>query len=179
MDAALLLAALATRAGDRVDLLAADRRVRASVQGATGSAVLPALVAAMAPLEPELLEADWFAIAGAIRARTSRRSLLVLLTTLETAPVEEGLLPVLAQLTAHHQVVVASVSDPAVAAMARGRADADQVYSAAAAERTLADRSRLADLLRRLDVDVVDAGPDELAPQLADTYLALKAAGRL
>ncbi len=33
MDAALLLAALASRAGDRVDLLAYDRRVRALVQG--------------------------------------------------------------------------------------------------------------------------------------------------
>ena len=34
MDAALLLAALASRAGDRVDLLALDRRVRAQVMGA-------------------------------------------------------------------------------------------------------------------------------------------------
>ena len=33
LDAALLLTALATRAGDRVDLLAYDRRVRAQVQG--------------------------------------------------------------------------------------------------------------------------------------------------
>ena len=179
MDAALLLAALATRAGDRVDLLAADRRVRASVQGATGSAVLPAIVNAMAPLEPELLEADWFAIVGAIRARTNQRALVVLLTALESASVEEGLLPVLAQLTARHQVVVASVADPAVTAMARGRADADQVYAAAAAERTMADRTRLAALLGRLGVDVVDADPDRLPPALADRYLALKAAGRL
>ena len=35
MDAALLLAALAARAGDRVDLLAGDRRVRARVAGAS------------------------------------------------------------------------------------------------------------------------------------------------
>ena len=38
MDAALLLAALASRAGDRVDLLAYDRRVRALVQGRAGGA---------------------------------------------------------------------------------------------------------------------------------------------
>ncbi len=120
MDAALLLAALAGRAGDRVSLLAADRRVRASVQGATGAAVLPALVDAMATLEPELLEADWFAIVGAIRARTNQRCLVVLLTALESATVEEGLLPVLGLLTARHQVVVAAVSDPAVLAMAGG-----------------------------------------------------------
>jgi uncharacterized protein (DUF58 family) len=179
MDAALLLAALASRAGDRVDLLAADRRVRASVQGTAGPALLPALVDAMATLEPELLEADWFAIVGAIRARTNQRCLVVLLTALESAAVEEGLLPVLGRLTAHHQVVVAAVSDPAVLAMAGDRDDADAVFSAAAAERTTADRTRLAELLGRLGVDVVDASPEQLPPALADHYLALKAAGRL
>jgi uncharacterized protein (DUF58 family) len=179
MDAALLLAALASRAGDRVDLLAADRRVRATVQGQTGSHLLPALVDAMAPLEPELLEADWAAVVGAIRARTSQRSLVVLLTPLESASVEESLLPVLAGLTARHRVVVASVADPAVSAMARGRDDADAVYGAAAAERTVADRTRLAAILTRLGVDVVDADPEHLPPALADRYLALKAAGRL
>jgi uncharacterized protein (DUF58 family) len=149
------------------------------VQGSTGGAVLPALVNAMATLEPELLEADWFAIVGAIRARTNQRCLVVLLTALESAAVEEGLLPVLGQLTAHHRVVVAAVSDPAVLAMAGRRDDADAVFSAAAAERTTADRTRLAELLGRLGVDVVDASPEQLPPALADHYLALKAAGRL
>ena len=50
MDAALLLAALAARAGDRVDLLAYDRRVRARVEGVAAAGLLPALVNAMAPL---------------------------------------------------------------------------------------------------------------------------------
>ncbi len=58
MDAALLLAALASRAGDRVDLLAYDRRVRALVQGRTAGDVLPAVVNTMANLEPELVETD-------------------------------------------------------------------------------------------------------------------------
>jgi uncharacterized protein (DUF58 family) len=42
MDAALLLTALASRAGDRVDMLAFDRRVRARVVGVPRSAVLSA-----------------------------------------------------------------------------------------------------------------------------------------
>ena len=33
--------------------------------------------------------------------------------------------------------------------------------------------------LRRSGVDVVDAAPEELAPALADRYLAMKATGRL
>ncbi len=179
MDAALLLAALASRAGDRVDLIAVDRRVRAQVLGAGATTLLSSLVTAMAPLEAELLEADWAVAVSAVRARLSRRALVVLLTPLEAAAVEEGLLPVLAQLTRRHQVVVASVADPRVAAMARARDDVDQVYDAAAAERAGLERARVTRLLTRLGADVVDATPDQLPPALADRYLALKAAGRL
>ena len=59
MDAALLLAALAGRAGDRVDLLAYDRRTRLQVSGGSGPSLLPRLVDAIATLEPELIETDY------------------------------------------------------------------------------------------------------------------------
>ena len=179
MDAALLLAALAARAGDRVDLLAVDRRVRARVEGAGPTALLSSMVEAMAPLEAELVEADWGVAVGAITARLSRRALVVLLTPLEAAAVEEGLLPVLGQLTRRHQVVVASVADPELDEMAARRRTADEVYGAAAAERTALERERVTRLLTRLGADVVDAAPADLPPALADRYLALKAAGRL
>jgi uncharacterized protein (DUF58 family) len=93
--------------------------------------------------------------------------------------VEEGLLPALPALTARHLVLVASVADPQVARMARRRDDAEDVYAAAAAERAGLERERVTRLLGRLGVEVVDAPPDRLAPDLADRYLALKLAGRL
>lgn len=179
MDAALLLATLATRAGDRLDLLAYDRRVRASVQRRTAGDVLPALVNAMAPLEAELVELDAGGMASAVLQRAPQRSLVVLLTALDASPVEEGLLPVLPLLSRHHSLLVASVADPRIAEMAAGRGTVDAVYEAAAAARTRSERRHTADRLRRHGVTVVDAAPDQLAPVLADTYLALKAAGRL
>jgi uncharacterized protein (DUF58 family) len=179
MDAALLLAALAAKAGDRVDLLAYDRAVRARVEGVPATGLLPALVQAMAPLEPALVEPDYRNLVGTVLARSSRRSLVVLLTALDAAPVEEGLLPVLGLLTARHQVVLASVADPRVEEMAAARGDLDAVYDAAAAERARAERRRIAGLLGRRGVEVVDAPPQRIAPELADRYLALKAAGRL
>jgi uncharacterized protein (DUF58 family) len=179
MDAALLLAALATRAGDRVDLLAYDRAVRAAVRGAGPTELLPALVHAMAPLEPELVETDVRGMVSAVLARAPRQSLVVLFTGLDAGPVEEGLLPGLPSLVRSHRVVVAAVADPRVAAMAAGRADSGAVYDAAAAARALAERRHTARLLDRRGVTVVDAPPAQLAPAVADTYLALKAAGRL
>ncbi|MEU1512099.1 DUF58 domain-containing protein [Streptomyces sp. NPDC005811] len=179
MDAALLLAALASRAGDRVDLLAYDRRVRALVQGRSARDVLPSLVAAMATLEPELVETDARTLITTALRTAPRRSLIVLLTTLDAAPVEEGLLPVLPQLTQRHTVLVASVADPHIALMATSRGSADAVYDAASAAQAQAERHRTAEQLRRHGVTVVDATPNDLAPALADAYLALKATGRL
>ena len=179
MDAALLLAALASRAGDRVDLLAYDRRVRARVEGVSGTELLPALVEAMAPLEPTLVEPDYAGLVSTVLARMSRQSLVVLLTGLDATPVREGLLPSLTMLVRRHRVIVASVGDPRVDAMAAGRGDAEAVYDAAAAERAKAERDQVGELLSRRGVEVVDGPPDQLPPMLADRYLALKAAGRL
>lgn len=180
MDAALLLTALAVRAGDRVNLLAYDRRVRAQVRGgAAGGDVLSSVVNALAPLEPELVETDARGLSTTAMAHAPQRSLIVLLTSLDAAPVEEGLLPVLPQLTRRHTVLVASVADPHVETMARSRGSVDAVYEAAAGTQTQEQRRRTADQLRRHGVTVVDATPNTLAPALADAYLALKAAGRL
>ncbi|HEV7935120.1 MAG TPA: DUF58 domain-containing protein [Actinomadura sp.] len=179
MDAALLLGALASRAGDRVDLLAYDRQVRARVEGVARTDLLTSMVQAMAPLEPELIESDAAGMVSALTARVRQRCLVVLLTELNTAAMEEGLLPLLPRLTARHLVMIAAVSDPRIGEMAASRGDLAAVYDAAAAERARAERRRLTAELRRYGVEVVDAPPDEMAPALADAYLALKAAGRL
>ena len=51
-EASLLLAALASHAGDRVDFLAWDRRVRGRVHGASGAELLARMVDTMAGSTP-------------------------------------------------------------------------------------------------------------------------------
>ena len=91
-EASLLLAALASRAGDRIDLLIYDRRVRGRVQGATGAELLARMVDTMAPIEPELIESDWSTVPGLVRQVTSQRALVVLLTSIDTPGAARGLL---------------------------------------------------------------------------------------
>ncbi|NJQ01742.1 DUF58 domain-containing protein [Streptomyces zingiberis] len=179
MDAALLLTAVAGRAGDQVGLLAYDRRVRASVQSRTAGNPLSAVVTALAGLEPELVETDARGLAAAALRVAPRNSLIVLLTTLDAAPVEEGLLPVLSRLTHRHTVLLAAVSDPHIQRMTEARGTPEAVYRAAAGTRAQSERRRVAERLRGHGVTVVDALPDELAPALTDAYLSLKATGRL
>ena len=95
MDAALLLAALAARAGDHVDFLAHDRLSRAGVFNASRTELLAQLVEAMAPLQPALVESDARAMAAAVRRRIRQRALVVLLTDLNASALDEGLMAVL------------------------------------------------------------------------------------
>ncbi|KQY47520.1 DUF58 domain-containing protein [Cellulomonas sp. Root137] len=179
IEAALLLAALATKAGDRVELLVFDRKVRGRVASATGARVMAQFADTLALAEPALVETDWPGVVAQVRQRLSQRALVVLLTALDPAAVEQGLLGVAGQLTERHQVVLASVSDPEVDTLRTSRDSAAAVFDAAAAERVGLERAAVAVRLRQRGAEVVDALPDDLAPRLADTYLALKAAGRL
>jgi uncharacterized protein (DUF58 family) len=179
IDAALLLTALATRAGDRVDLLAYDQQSRAAVAGALPGRTLALFSDVMAGLEPSLIELNAEGLTTHLATHVRRRSLVVLLTSIDAAAIDQGLLPQMQRLTSRHNVIVASVADPRIAELATARGDADAVFSAASAELALTTRRQAAAELSRHGVHVVDAVPDRFAPALADTYLALKAAGRL
>jgi uncharacterized protein (DUF58 family) len=104
---------------------------------------------------------------------------VVLLTDLNPTAIEEGLLPRIPALAARHRLLIAAVADPRIDEMAAERGNVAAVYDAAAGERARSERARISALLRRRGVQVVDAPPDRLPPVLADTYLNLKAAGRL
>jgi uncharacterized protein (DUF58 family) len=178
-ESSLLLAALASHAGDRVDFLAWDRRPRGRVHGASGAELLARMVDTMADIDAELIEADWGSLPGQLRSVTSRHALVVLLTAADSPGSARGLLSVLPQLTARHTVIVASVADPALVAASRERGSLDETFRAAAAERGLLDGERVAAAIRRLGAITVSAPPHELPPALADRYLELKATGRL
>jgi uncharacterized protein (DUF58 family) len=178
-EAALLLAALASKAGDRVDTIVYDRRMRGRIAGATGADLLSRMVDSFAGIDPELIEMDWQAIDAQVRGVTGQHALVVLLTSIETPGASHGLLEVLPQLVRRHTVVVASVTDPLILDAVGHRDGREEVYRAAAAERAMLDADRVAATVRQLGADVVTATPAELPPALADRYLALKAAGRL
>lgn len=178
-ESSLLLAALASRAGDRVDTILYDRRVRGRVMGSASGDLLSRMVTVMAPVEPELIEMDWTAVPAIVDSVTTRHSLVVLMTSIDSAGPSRALLAMLPQLTRRHTVLVSSVSDPDVVDAPLSRSTTAEVYRAAAAERALLDSTRVSMAIRQLGGDVVTARPADLPPALADRYIALKAAGRL
>ena len=179
LEAALLLAALAARAGDHVHLLMYDRVVRARVTGVEGNALLPALTDAMAPVHARLVDTDWHGAFAAVRTLTTRPSLIVVLTAQDAAESARGFLGAFPDASRATSILVGSVTDESIVELARQRGSREEVYLAAAAERTLRDAENVADAIRRAGGEAISADPEDLPPRIADRYLELKAAGRL
>lgn len=177
MEAALLLSVLATRAGDHVHLLMFDRVTRARVTRTDGAQLLPALVEAMAPVDPQLIDTDWDAAFAQVRGLSVRPALVVLLTAADDPEAARAFLASLPAVAARSRLLVATATDgPGDAPAHRDAAD---VYAAAAIERARHDADRVRAAVVRAGGDAVSASADDLPPLVADRYLALKAAGRL
>lgn len=179
LEATLLLAALAARAGDHVHLLMYDRVVRARVTGVDGSALLPALTDAMAPVHARLVDTDWPGAFAAVRTLTTRPALIVVLTAQDAAESARGFLGAFPDATRATSILVGSVTDDGIADLAQRRGSREEIYLAAAAERTMRDAENVADAVRRAGGEAIAADPETLPPRIADRYLELKAAGRL
>ncbi len=179
IEAALLLGALASKAGDRVELIAYDRVQRARVSSSNRSNVLREFASALSTVEPVLVEADWTGLTSLIRTQISGRSLVVFLTNSDITSADVGILTSIGSLTKSHLVVLASVADPEVAELALQRDSSTSVYDAAAAERAILDDHAASAMLSGSGVVVLSALPADLAPRLSDKYLDLKAAGQL
>ncbi len=179
LESSLLLTALATGAGDRVDVIVADARVRAVASSRRAHDPVHDLSVTLTPVHPELYDADWEAITAAVLATTRQQALVVVITAFDETTVAEDILPVLPTLTAHHRVVLAGVEDPALAELAGARGDVEEIYTAAAAESELLTAASLRTRLRGLGIASVQAPPDDLPGALADHYIRLKVTGRL
>jgi len=181
MDAVLGLTHVATHLGDKVGLVTFDRQVR-TVAALSQSRVQRARVAeAMYLLEPELAESAYLPAFTYATARFRRRSLYVVLTDLVESAVEQAILPAMPILCRRHLVVVAAVQDPEMQQWANpaSGAPASEAFRQAAAISFLQQRSRSSARLTAAGAIVIDAAPGQLTARLVDTYLELKASGRL
>lgn len=179
LEATLLLAALAARAGDHVHLLMYDRVVRARVTGVEGAALLPALTDAMAPVHARLVDTDWPGAFAAVRTLTTRPALIVVLTAQDAAESARGFLGAFPDASRATSILVGSVTDDGIADLTQQRGSREEIYLAAAAERTMRDAENVSDAVRRAGGEAIAADPESLPPRIADRYLELKAAGRL
>jgi uncharacterized protein (DUF58 family) len=191
LDAAAALAFVADELGDRTGAVAFDDEVRTALppRRAGGQPVVRALF----DLEPRSVDSDYELAFR--RAEGAKRSLVVVFCDLLEETAARPLIRAVPVLSRRHAVIVASPSDPTLAAIAAGeagtrggrkvaavRGDAaaghrDPAGDARAtiARDVLAARARAGAQVRAAGARVLEAPPDKLAAALVAAYLRAKA----
>jgi uncharacterized protein (DUF58 family) len=172
VTAALVLALVALKTGDRVGLFAFDEKVRAALDPAGGMHAFPRIRRATAELAYGAGETNFTLGLTELLAGLSRRSLVVVFTDFVDTVTAELMVENVERLARRHVVLFAALGDPSIAATrdATPRALGD-VYRAVVAADLLREREKVLERLRRRGVRCIDARPDALAPELLNRYL--------
>ncbi|MDO4258851.1 MAG: DUF58 domain-containing protein [Actinomycetaceae bacterium] len=179
IEAALLLAALADRAGDQVHFLAVDREVRARVSGVRGGPLMHTTAESLVDVHPSLQPIDWDLVVREVDRTVRHRSLIVLATEIPPVGSDPDFTDAVRRLSQRHVVLVASAQDPDLARAHKNRSTAEEVFTASAAASVLREENASAVDLRRAGAVVVATDAGLLAARTSDTYLELKKAGKL
>jgi uncharacterized protein (DUF58 family) len=180
VSAAIGIAGLARRAGDRVGAYAFASAPLVALAPATGAAAANAIVEALSDIEPQFDEPDYERAALELRRSYKKRSLIVVFTDLFDPIASAAVLASLALLVRHHLVLVALMNDAAlVDALAAEPRDAATAYRAAVATSLAAERERAVAALRARGMLVVDVPARDLRLATLDAYLDVKTRGLL
>lgn len=178
LNAALLLSFVALGQGDRVGLVGFSGEL-SWIPPVKGPGGMPRILFGVHDWQTTPAPSDYFEAARRTMILERRRALVVILTTLRGEDSKE-LMRAIDAMCKRHLVVVASLREPAVAALGEAPArDLQGAIASAGAQEYEASRDAVAAELRGRGVRVIDVLPDKLPSELASAYLDEKAAGRL
>jgi uncharacterized protein (DUF58 family) len=176
INAALLLAWVALRHGDRVGLVVFAEDVKAFVPANRGPAQYRAILEALYAVEATMAYVDFRRFAEFIKIRVPRRSLVVMFSDLLDDTHAMPLAEHLAMLRGKHLPVCVTMEDAVAEALASREVRSEEdVYQRAAAADLLADRAAVKAHLRKGGVGLVEAPAGELAVGAVNRYLEIKA----
>ncbi len=176
INAALLLAWVALRKGDRVGLVVFGDHVRHFVAPGRGQGQYRKLLDALYAIEAEETFVDFRRLVEFVQTRQRKRALLVLFSDLLETAHAMPLAKHAALLRRRHLPVCVTMHDPVAEALADAPvADAGAAYRRAAAADLLQEREHVKAHLMKSGVGLVEAPPGELAVATVNRYLEVKA----
>jgi uncharacterized protein (DUF58 family) len=175
INAALVLAHVALRSGDRVGLMIVSDGVDAYLPLGKGQALFKQCLELLYGVEPKLCHVDYRGALEQIAIRCRRRSLVVFFTDLIDEDTSAELVTYMRLLRPVHLPLCATLQDPRAVEASRGASDtAQEMYRRTVALDLLSERRRVLESLQKLGALVVDSAPDELSVNVVNRYLELK-----
>lgn len=175
VNAALLLAWVATSSGDRVGVMAFSDQVHAYQPPRRGMQQVQRINEVLYRVPPIYAEPEYGEALSHIALRLRGRSLVVFLTDVLDVEASADLVAHALQLGTRHLVLVVAMGDPEILrAVGRPIRTSAHAYEWAAGEELLQARRRAFETLQRGGVQCLDVEAGNLSPALVERYLALK-----
>lgn len=175
LDAALMLAHAAGRAGDLIGLLVFSESVRRYIPPRKGKAQLGMVLEAIHDLVAEPVEPDPVAAASYLSSRWKRRSLFVLFSDAEDEDYARELTKAWAPISRRHLTLIARVSDPLLGAAANLSPQVPQdIYRKAAGQLLQQERRTANQILLSAGIQTLEAEPQDLTAALLSFYFTVK-----
>lgn len=180
LNAALLLAYVCLKIGDRVGLFAFDALPRLATGVVTGVAAFGLLQRQSALIDYSNDETNFTLGLTTLQGQLDRRSLIVVFSEFADPTNAELMLENVGRLLKRHAVLFVVLHDEELEALAKAHPEtADDVARSVVAGALLRERQSVLNRLRRMGADIVEAPAERISAALLDRYLALKRSGRL
>lgn len=175
INAALLLAYVASLADDRVGLLVFGDTIQTWLPPRKGRMQVYAILEALYNAGATLAEPDYRGAMAYLQARWRKRSLVVCFTDLWDADSSRRMITELGALQPRHLVTAVTLLDTKIARAAeQDVTTATSVYEKSVAMQALEERQRALSLLTQRGILVVDSPADKLSAELVNRYLEIK-----
>ena len=175
VNAALSLAQVAFYSGDRVALLAYDRKLQQRVAAGRGVPHLRVLIEALAHVRAANSEADHLLAANALLSSQHQRSLVVWLTDFAETAATPEVIECTAAIARRHLVLFGVMAQTELRSLVAQRpVTVQEMYRYSAALEIVHRRDLLLRQLRQQGAMIVEASPAGLSAALANQYLEVK-----
>jgi uncharacterized protein (DUF58 family) len=174
LNASLMLAHVAARAGDRVGALGFDDDLRVFMPPQAGRQASRAIIQATYDLFPRLVEPDFDLAFQSLSSRVKNRTLVILFTHVIDFAAAETLVRRVRAVGRRHLPLIICFRDLEVEALADPKGSSDLYLKGAAAEHLRWQKSLMQDL-KRGGALVLETTARELTGKLVSRYLQIKA----
>ncbi|MBL8949416.1 MAG: DUF58 domain-containing protein [Myxococcaceae bacterium] len=180
VNAALFLAFVAIKNGDRVGLVVFADGVKSYLAPNNGRTQYRKIVDALYSARPHLTYVDYLALFKELNVRLLRRSLLCVFTDFIDEDQASTMVDPMRRLARRHVPLCLSVKDTALASLLRTPPpEAETAYQHSVASELLLEREAMKRKIGQGGVQMIDVNPDELSLAAVNKYLEIKARGVL
>ncbi len=173
---ALILGVAAEQQGDRCGLMLFNNRVETFVRASNGRQHYMALRDSLYQASPRLVNPDYEELASSVRTRITKRSLLILLTSLDDQTQSESLVRSLGILSRQHLIMVGLIRSPGIQPLFSGELPKNltSIYRNLAGHMIWHELKQWEQTLQHLGIQTLEIEPGRMAEQVLARYNQIK-----